>query len=124
MFTCLSTHTYVPSIDQVLDTNLQWNKFYNINLHSPKPNQLHVYAFLDTLDAPMIKQLALCSLQNGAESMDYVHSLMLRMYDDTDEKENPLYHFQQQNQEPVQYFTFSYQMFNFIYKRLQQLIQC
>lgn len=48
----------------------------------------------------MIKQLALCSLQNGAGSMDYVHSLMLRMYDDTDEEENPLYHFHQQNQEP------------------------
>ena len=48
----------------------------------------------------MIKQLALCSVQNGAGSTGYLHSFMLRMYDDTNEEETPQYNFQEQNQEP------------------------
>lgn len=46
---------------------------------------LYFQAFLDTLDAPMIKQLALCCLQRGAGSMDFVHSLMITMYDNDEE---------------------------------------
>ena len=100
MFTCLSTHMYLELIRC-------WILIYNgilsftiLTYIVPKPKQCMFRHFLDTLGAPMIKQLALCSLQNGAGSMDYVHSVMLRMYDDTGEEENPLYHFQQQNQEP------------------------
>ncbi|CAB3985914.1 Hypothetical predicted protein [Paramuricea clavata] len=49
-----------------------------------------VKSFLDTSDADMVKQLAMCVLQKGVGRMDYINSMMIVIYDGDEDEVPPV----------------------------------